>query len=88
MARVNGVLGGVAASESFALSQCFYFGHVQGNGPIKVELIDGDFVDQLDYLDVGAVASHNIRAGASGEAWARIKRQVDWAVVYSADWPE
>jgi hypothetical protein len=35
VARVNGLLGGIVAGESFALSQSYYFGNVEGRPPIK-----------------------------------------------------
>jgi hypothetical protein len=55
VARVNGVLGGIIAGESFTLSQSFYFGSINGNPDHRAELTDGDFVDLRADLDAGAI---------------------------------
>lgn len=39
------ILGGVAARESLALSQAYFFGQVAGREPVQIEVIDGDFID-------------------------------------------
>ncbi|OIT11705.1 hypothetical protein BL241_11570 [Ralstonia solanacearum] len=52
-ARLNGVLGGALAPESFSLSQSFYFGCVDGAN-YAAEAIDGDTIDTRDDLDAGA----------------------------------
>lgn len=54
VARINGVLGGILTSESFTLSQSFYFGRVAG---VEYEAIaiDGDYIDHRDDLDSVAV---------------------------------
>lgn len=54
VARINGVLGGVLKSESFAKSQIFYIGAVDGK-PTQTILIDGDYIDERDDLDAGAI---------------------------------
>ena len=56
-ARLNGVLKGAAAAESFVLSQSYYFGSVDHNPAHAVEIIDGDFIDLADDLDAGAIGS-------------------------------
>ncbi len=48
-ARLNAALGGILAAESFALSQSFYFGRVEGV-PYDVRLIDGKYIDRIDGL--------------------------------------
>jgi hypothetical protein len=54
LARLNGVLGGVLAGESFVLSQSYYFGNVDGKPEIRTEVCEGwQRVDQLD--DTGAI---------------------------------
>ena len=58
LARVNGVLGGVLAGESFTLSQSYYFGGIEGKPPIKPIVIQGKRIDLLDALDGGAVYKH------------------------------
>ncbi len=55
MARVNGVLGGALADESFRLSQSYYYGSVNGAPSPLVEIIEGDFIDLRDDLDAGAI---------------------------------
>lgn len=59
LARINGVLGGVLASESFTLSQSYYFGRVEGVD-FKIlatydDLSEGWCVDELDELDNTAI---------------------------------
>ena len=55
-ARANGVLGGIAAPESFTLSQAFYYGSVGNNFEHRVVLIEGDdFIDERADLDAGAI---------------------------------
>lgn len=62
--RLNGVLGGVLAAESWTLSQSFYYGHKGANG-FRVEIVEGEFVDLLDDLDLIAIGKP---AGANGAA--------------------
>lgn len=45
--KVNIIFDGIFAEESERLSQSFYFGNIRGNEPIKVEVIDGEFVDVM-----------------------------------------
>jgi hypothetical protein len=54
VARLNGALGGVLAGESFTRSQCYYFGGVNGRPP-KVILVNGEYFDDCDDLDAGAI---------------------------------
>ena len=63
MARLNGILGGALAGESFTLSQPFYYGSVDNNPNHKVELIDGDFIDLRDDLVASAIFKDGSRAG-------------------------
>jgi hypothetical protein len=55
MRRLNGLLGGNCAGESFSLSQSYYYGAVGDNPLPRVEIIDGDFVDLRDDLDATAM---------------------------------
>ena len=49
--RINGILGGVCAGESYTLSQAYYFGKVGNNASDhKAEIVEGDFVDMRDDL--------------------------------------
>ena len=63
IARLNGILGGALAGESFTLSQPFYYGSVDNNPNHQVELIDGDFLDLRDDLAAGAIFKDGSRAG-------------------------
>ena len=53
VARLNGILGGALAGESFTLSQPFYYGSVDNNPNHQVEVLDGDFIDLRDDLAAG-----------------------------------
>jgi hypothetical protein len=60
--RLNGVLGGVLARESWGLSQAFYFGAVVSN-PITVVVHDaGEYIDEADELDKTACPCRDVRA--------------------------
>jgi hypothetical protein len=59
--RLNGVLGGVLKSESFALSQSFFFGAVKGK---KVKLI---FVEGNDCIDERRDLDRNARGPAKSD---------------------
>ena len=47
--RINGVLGGILANESFTLSQSFYIGRVEGM-EYEAYATEGDFIDRLPSL--------------------------------------
>jgi KaiC/GvpD/RAD55 family RecA-like ATPase len=51
LGRLNGLLGGILAGESFTLSQSYYFGSVNNNPYHTVELIGGTPIDFHDDLD-------------------------------------
>jgi Primase C terminal 2 (PriCT-2) len=57
VARLNGLLGGVLAPESWTLSQAYYYGRVHGNPAHRVEIVDGtatiDLADELDEIAAG-----------------------------------
>jgi predicted P-loop ATPase len=70
VAVLNGVLGGVAAPESFVLSTAFYYGAVDHNPDHRVELVDGDFLDLRPDLRSGKIGKNGksngeIRYGGS-----------------------
>jgi hypothetical protein len=53
--RVNGVLGGVLARESWTLSQSFFIGRVEGV-PFEIYIGDGEeFIDDAEELDTRAI---------------------------------
>jgi RecA-family ATPase len=54
-ARINGVLGGVLAPESFNVSQSYFIGKLNGNPAHFAQYTTGDFVDVRDDLDAIAI---------------------------------
>ena len=64
-ARINGVLGGIAAHESFTLSQAFFIGHLNGHS-YQIEIIPGDCIDQRADLDEGAIGRSHTRTNGGG----------------------
>ena len=64
LARINGVLGGVASIESFTLSQSYYYGSVNNNPAHRAELIDGDYIDLRNDLDAGALGKQGKKKDA------------------------
>lgn len=69
LARVNGVLGGILASESFTLSQSYYFGAVGDGLDYRVRATfddpdEGNFIDELDELDEIAIGKATKTDGA------------------------
>jgi len=56
LARMNGVLGGVASTESWTLSQAYYYGRVVGReADFRCEYVPGDRIDCRADLDAGAI---------------------------------
>lgn len=55
LARVNGLFAGAFASESFALSQSYYYGAVNGAQDHQVVLVEGRPIDLATDLDQGAM---------------------------------
>jgi hypothetical protein len=51
LGRINGLLRGILAHESWTLSQSYYFGSVNRNPAHRVDVIDGTPIDQHDDLD-------------------------------------
>lgn len=66
VARVNGILGGIIAPESFALSQPFFIGRVNG-GLYETRRVDGSCVDELEELDSTAIDGTPKQGHARGE---------------------
>lgn len=54
-ARLNGALGGLLASESFTLSQSYYFGCIKCASASEMTLIDGRALDAATDLDTTAI---------------------------------
>jgi hypothetical protein len=68
LARINGVLARALSSESFTLSQSYYYGRVEGQPEYLVRATfddpeDGHYVDQLDELDAIAHVSTALPPG-------------------------
>jgi AAA domain len=70
MARLNGALDGILATESFTLSQSFYFGNVDGTSPRQTILVDGRYIDCASDLDAKAIGRHAKLSGG-GETLER-----------------
>ena len=51
LGRLNGLLRGILARESFTVSQAYFFGSVAGNPAHRVSVIEGDTIDRHDDLD-------------------------------------
>ena len=74
LARLNGVLGGVLAPESFRVSQAYYGGAVEGRPKIRTFLVEGTrYLDEADDLDAGAIGTPKRDRGErhDAEAWGR-----------------
>ena len=86
VARVNGVLGGVLADESFVLSQVYYFGKVGNNPDHRAVVTEGDYIDLRDDLDATARGKRSASAGAEQPRRddARTDKQADPDLVYAA----
>jgi hypothetical protein len=54
-ARLNGVLEGALAPESFNLSQSFFYGRVHGSAEPELQLVDGRPIDGAPELDETAI---------------------------------
>lgn len=67
MDRLNGVLGGILAPESWVVAQCYFFGRVDDGAPVRVEVVEGDPVDTLYHLDAIAMskATHTAPIGSA-----------------------
>jgi putative DNA primase/helicase len=67
VARVNGLFGGIFASESFVLSQAYQYGSVNKNPDHSVHYFTGDYIDWRDDLDATAIGkTHNAVDGGNG----------------------
>lgn len=65
VARLNGILKGALAKESFTTSQAFFAGKIEGGQSVQTFLIDGDFIDLRPDLDPGAIGKTGGEAGPS-----------------------
>jgi hypothetical protein len=63
VARINGLLDGKLAPESFVLSQAFYYGSVNNNHNHRVEVVGGDFLDLRDDTYAGSIFKDGSKVG-------------------------
>ena len=63
--RLDNVLGGVLASESYWLSQSFYFGRVMGHPPVQRLRTEGKRVDEMPELDLIQPAKIDNKKGST-----------------------
>lgn len=57
VARLNGIFGGVLATESFTPSLSFFFGGIEGRPMPFVTVVDGRFIDEAEDLDATALGA-------------------------------
>ena len=72
VARLNGLLGGMIARESFTLSQSYFYGSVNGNPDHDAEIVHGDYIDLRDDLDAGAIWSQRHEDEQNGNRFTAI----------------
>jgi len=78
LARVNGLYRGVFSSESWTLSQAYYFGSLKQSSAHRVEPVEGEAIDALDELDQIAIdATKTSRARTSDGSAGRASAQED-----------
>ena len=68
VSRVNGAIGGGGASESWKLSQSYYFGSANNNPLHRVEIVEGEPIDLLDDLDLVAIGPPKVSGKGRGGA--------------------
>jgi hypothetical protein len=90
VARLNGVLSGALAGESFDIARGYLYGKVGGNRDHRVVVLDGDFIDLCDDLDQGAMGKprplrkdHVNLPAKSGEVWARDEAEIAALLIQS-----
>lgn len=71
LGRLNGLFGGIFSTESWTLSQAYYFGSVGQNPDHRVEVVDGTAVDLLDDLDETWRGKPNTASGTTVEGKPR-----------------
>jgi len=66
LARVNGLLGGILQSESWTLSQSYYYGSVDNNPHHRVIIVDGQPLDEVDELDLIGIGKPGTTPATNG----------------------
>jgi putative DNA primase/helicase len=86
LARINGILDGILAGESFTLSQAFYFGRLNGHPDYHVVTVEGDFVDLRADLDATAKGKDGKTPKDDGQnqQQQQTDKQADPDLVYAA----
>lgn len=99
VARLNGILGGILAPESFTLSQAYYFGAINGNPSHQAVNLDGKPIDEAEELDAGAIGKPgkpnqpapvgsqrqvNLTFKHHGTAWGRAALERECAAIRTA----
>jgi hypothetical protein len=84
VARINGVLGGVLALESFTPHQFFYIGRTADAREFRAFEIDGVWIDLLPELDAGAVGPEVPVVEESPE---KREARVAKSAAAAANWP-
>jgi RecA-family ATPase len=67
VARLNGILGGIIAPESFTLSQSYYCGHLEGAEHHRVVVVNGTPIDTHAELEAGSIGKGG-RSGGNGSS--------------------
>ena len=65
VSRINGLLGGILAGESWTLSQAYYYGGVRANPSHEVHLVDGTPIDLIDELEASETGKPNASTPAA-----------------------
>ena len=66
LARLNGLFGGIFSTESWTLSQSYFYGSINRSPSHRVELIDGTPIDLMDELDAGTMGKPTKAAAGNG----------------------
>jgi hypothetical protein len=85
LGRLNGLLRGILAHESWTLSQSYYFGSANRNPAHRVEVIDGTPIDQHDDLDTIWLGKPGIaKAGADAGQHVNAETREDCELIRRA----
>jgi len=92
VARLNGLLGGVLAAESFTLSQAYYFGSINRNPSHQAVITPGKPIDEAQELDARAIGKPkpsrrregSTREGGDGTRYGRAALDQECAAIRNA----
>jgi hypothetical protein len=74
MGRLNGLFRGIFSTESWTLSQSYYYGSVASNPSHRVEVVDGTTIDLLDELDKGWQGKPNTTSSGPGKSGTEFRK--------------